>query len=43
MSSLCYDAMTLWQLGFGAQANNREQEALALARGSAVPFRLHIV
>jgi predicted ATPase len=40
MSSLCYDAITLWLRGFSDQARRRAQEALRLARDLGYPFSL---
>jgi tetratricopeptide (TPR) repeat protein len=40
MSSLCFDAMTLWLMGYGDQAGKQEQESLKLARALRHPFSL---
>ena len=40
MSSLCYDALTLWTLGYPEQADQRAQRALSLARELGHPFSL---
>lgn len=40
MSSLCWDAMTLWTLGYPEQAEKRASESLALARKLGYPFTL---
>ena len=40
MSSLCYDAICLWMLGYPEQAEKRAGESLALARRLNHPFTL---
>jgi class 3 adenylate cyclase/predicted ATPase len=40
VSCLCYDAMTLWVLGYPDRAEQRAHEALALARELGYPFTL---
>ncbi len=40
MSCYCFDAMTLWMLGYPEQAELRAQAALALARELGYPFTL---
>ncbi len=40
MSSLCFDAITLWLLGYGDQAKKREHDALKLSRDLGRPFSL---
>ena len=38
VSCLCFDAMTLWMLGYPDQADKRAQEAITLARSLGYPF-----
>ena len=38
VSCLCFDAMTLWLLGYPDQAEKRAQKAIALARELGYPF-----
>ena len=40
VSCLCYDAMTLWMLGYPVRAEKRAQEAISLARELGNPFTL---
>lgn len=40
MSSLCYDALTLWTLGYADQADRRAQQSVSLARELGHPFSL---
>jgi len=40
VSCLCFDAMTLWMLGYPDQAERRAQDAIALARDLGYPFTL---
>lgn len=40
VSCLCFDAMTLWMLGYPDQAERRAQDAMALARDLGYPFTL---
>lgn len=40
MSCYCFDAMTLWMLGYPDQAEQRAQASLALARELGYPFTL---
>lgn len=40
VSCLCFDAMTLWTLGYPDQAEKKAQQAIALARSLGYPFTL---
>ncbi|MGA9725227.1 MAG: AAA family ATPase, partial [Candidatus Binatus sp.] len=40
VSCLCFDAMTLWMLGYPDQAEKKGREAIALARRLGYPFTL---
>ena len=40
VSCLCFDAMTLWMLGYPDRAEKKAREAIALARNLAYPFTL---
>jgi tetratricopeptide (TPR) repeat protein len=40
VSCLCFDAMTLWMLGYPDQAERRAQDAIGLARDLGYPFTL---
>jgi tetratricopeptide (TPR) repeat protein len=40
VSCLCFDAMTLWTLGFPDQADKKAQRAIELARSLGYPFTL---
>jgi tetratricopeptide (TPR) repeat protein len=40
VSCLCFDAMTLWMLGYPDQAERRAHDAVALARDLGYPFTL---